>query len=925
MEKNGPFSMKLDRDAPLHAVKLRPTLILALGPWGRQVLEAFQQQLLGHFPGGLELPIWKCLWLDDGAPLLPLPGIQRIGLEWSDLEEVLRQCQRPEWQHASRWWYPGWSSLAHLAGDTRPAGRLRFFWHFASLRSSIGEAMTALRDPENPQRLLDSAAFRQRHMLAQVLLDQPTRIHLIASSQENIAGMLIDLGFWLREAGIALGVERHLWLAVDSTADHKGRARTYATLKELQHFCGEQHGFVAEWEPQREVRPLVPAYDQRILWHSPSPEQVALGLLQELWMPDIVEQLRSQRRSQQTPAGVSATRPWARPAQLPHGALRARGARRLARASMESLLSSTPVDRSGFELLGEERGGRRSWILRLLDPAGRAMPRDHSGGTLVDEILRWGKDSRRSLQRPLSEVVSLLQRILPQGRRWVEEELIPQLALNREALLEQELQRLRGACHQAVEQGGWGVEQVLERLQSLRQDLERWGDHFRRHAAALIDVQREISGRVARQLADLSRLHLRPNWDGRRSIMFRHFQDLLLEMHQGSLDRPGLFVAMLLQAAHAEAATLCRELLRRLELGESGQLAQEFTLLADQLRHQIDQLAEQPGSDFDFGEILLPEIFARYAADPAPVARELLATLGGGLQGCLQPAFQNLLLQRSASCFLHLESDYSWFGLYPRFKQELHRRLLADVPPQASLRCLILPAPPAGWGPLESSQVEAARRGLLSDLQANTSASWQVLETGFSEQIVAYSEVTAPLDQLIEVEPFRSAYFQFYGQGEPLHIEARWSQDWPEVGRLSPQQRADRDEAREAWVLGVLTQVLEGLEGGWMWVETEGLQEHVHPLGERRQLMTRLSRAPGLRGRLLQVARRRLEEVLDAEELSSLLALARRIAVLKAECWSAPGREAELELLAQLEQRIQSGECYRHHRESFCELLEAVS
>jgi hypothetical protein len=226
---------------------------------------------------------------------------------------------------------------------------------------------------------------------------------------------------------------------------------------------------------------------------------------------------------------------------------------------------------------------------------------------------------------------------------------------------------------------------------------------------------------------------------------------------------------------------------------------------------------------------------------------------------------------------------------------------------------------------LESSQVEATRRGLLSDLQACTSASWQVLESGFSEQIVAYSEVTAPLDQLIEVEPFRSAYFQFYGQGEPLHIEARWSQDWPEVGRLSPQQRADRDEAREAWVLGVLTQVLEGLEGGWMWVETEGLQEHVHPLGERRQLMTRLSRAPGLRGRLLQVARRRLEEVLDAEELSSLLALARRIAVLKAECWSAPGREAELELLAQLEQRIQSGECYRHHRESFCELLEAVS
>ena len=139
--------------ADVQSLKLRPTLIVGLGEMGGAVLRQLRGKLVRQFGARVDIPSLALLWLDDQAGPRELEsGLSRLSLGLDDPSKVVRRLSGPAYQHVHRWWYPGWSSLGQLATDlfeSRPAGRVRFFYHYASLRASLLESLSRLRVWQN--------------------------------------------------------------------------------------------------------------------------------------------------------------------------------------------------------------------------------------------------------------------------------------------------------------------------------------------------------------------------------------------------------------------------------------------------------------------------------------------------------------------------------------------------------------------------------------------------------------------------------------------------------------------------------------------------------------------------------------------------------------------------------------------------------
>jgi hypothetical protein len=949
--------------ADVQSLKLRPTLIVGVGDFGGSALLQIRHKLEGLFGEGIELPVLALVWLDDQVGRREIPGgLSRLSLGLDNPTRLLRKLSGPTFRHIHRWWYPGWSSLGELAedlGSSRPAGRVRFFYHYLRLRAFLQESLARLRDPENSTQLLNSAPLRERKLLAQVQFDQPTQVHVVGSGSDGSSGMLVDLGFLLRELVPDAAVTRTCWVSLAECEDIRVRANSYALLKELNHYTLERHGFTAEWEPGKTVRPLWPVFDACYL-QSGTPEQtselVADHLCKELMLADFGEQRRSLRLNVQTQAAHLSlelpeeiqqrlARGFSKVAlarvRMAHGAIQQACAARLAARALTSLVgaASTPAQSpSGkvLELLGEERTIRRTWIARLLDSA---------QGPLVGQIQNWGRESWRALQRGHRSVSGHVSLVLQQGQRWLEQELVPQLGQQRQALLAVELKRLRDLCLESVEKGSWGLRQVLDKTPEVAATLRRWSEGFRRQAGALVELQRDLAGQIARQHAELARAESRGNWDGRRSLLIRHHVQVLLEMHLGSLDSPGLLLARLLQEAHNEAGHLCRELAQSMQTQEPvGELVAEMQILAQQLDTLVEQLEARvvraaPDENFPLcynlcsREILWEEIYPRYveAELPAQLVRALLAEKGLGLTPCLSgDSFLLDLLGRCRRCFQSLPQDYALLPLLPRYQEQLPALLaqselrLNTSRGESQVHVVGIPMLPSQLTPLQKAQGERAGERLQQQVQQCRAGLTHYFPMAYGEEIVFFSEAVAlTVHELTSLRPLRDSYLHLYTQGEALHIECG-DQQYSDLAVLGREELQAVGEAHEAFVLASLLGVLQQEGVDWMWMEWLPEGPRVHPLGERHRLIPKLSKAPRLRQRLLAESRRQLQAILEGNELQPLIRLATCLAAEKQRRWQGDEGASDLELLSQLEEKIQASRLYALHSQVFTNVVEAA-
>ncbi|MBS2034184.1 hypothetical protein JST97_04305 [bacterium] len=945
--------------ADVQSLKLRPTLILGLGDAGGAVLHRLRAKLVGHFGAEFDIPSLALLWLDDQpGPSAMESGLSRLSLGLEEPSKVLRRLSGPAYAHVHRWWYPGWSSMGELSTDlaeSRPAGRTRFFYHYAGLRQALLESLSRLRDPENATRLLNSPDLRRRGLVAQVQFDQPTQVQVICASGEGCSGMLVDLGFLLRDLVPDAAVTRNCWLALQEPVSPRYKANSYALLKELNHYSFDQHGFTAEWEPGRTVRPNWPVYDGCWLQSGPAEElqeTIADFLCKDLLVADLGEHRRSlrlnvltqgsqasaalpeelQRRLARSFSRLSQSR-----LQLAFGAIGEACSARLASQSLASLLGrESAADGPGasgrvLDLLEEERLTKRLWISRLLETS--------QGGSLSQQIQNWGQESWRSLQRGHRSRSTHLNLLLQQGERWLEQELLPQLQAQRLQLQASELSRLRGLCARAVEEGGWGLAQVLGRIPGAAATLRRWGESFRRQAGSLVELQRDLAGQIARQLAELSRAEGRSNWDGRRSLLVQHHLRKILEMHLGGADSPGLFLARLMQEAHHEAFLLCRDLSLALETAEpAGELVSELQILAQQLEGLIEKLesriripVDQPPGCVNLctEQSVWEEIYPRYvdAELPARLGRDLLRE-GGGLAACLtHEPFRYELLLRARQYFLDLPKDYGLLQLYPRYEKglpslvEAGARAARTIDPALAYHVVALPALAPGLGPLPKAQGERNAEKLQAQVVQLRPGLTHYFSMGYSEEILFFCEaVGLSVAELLPLKSWREAYFHLYTQGEALHIDSL-DQQFVDLAVPNSQELQALRESQEAFLLGDLLGVLQCEGREWIWRQGHPTGQRVHPLGERHRLIARLTRAPRLRQQLLTESRCRLEAILQGQALDPVVQLAGRVAQNKQRLWDGDGGRTDLEFLAGMEQKICSSRLYEQHRESFTDLV----
>ncbi|ODT76877.1 hypothetical protein ABS71_02960 [bacterium SCN 62-11] len=946
--------------ADVQSLKLRPTLIVGLGDVGGAVLHRLRSKLVGQLGAQVDIPSLALLWLDDNpGPQALESGLSRLSLGLEEPAKVVRRMSGAGYAHVHRWWYPGWGSLGELSDDlkdSRPAGRMRFFYHYAGLRSALLESLNRLRDPENSTRLLNSPDLRQRGLVAQMQFDQPTVVHVVGSVGDGSSGMLVDLGFLLRDLVPDAAVTRQCWLTLDDAGSARYKANGYALLKELNHYSFDRHGFTAEWEPGKTVRPSWPAYDGCSLQTGAAEELqelIADHLCKELLIADLGEHRRSLRLNVQTQTSqLSSSLPeelqqrlargFSQVSQsrlrLGYGAIREACSARLASQALKSLqgpVSSGETSASGkfLELLEEERGTKRQWVARLLESG--------QGPTLSQQIQNWGQESWRSLQRGHRSRATHLSLLLQQGQRWLEQEVLPVLVRQRQDLLASELARLRTVCFSSVEEHGWGLSQVLAKIPEAAASLRRWGESFRRQAGSLVELQRELAGQVARQLAELSRAEARSNWDGRKSLLIAHHVQRILEMHLGSPDSPGLFLARLLQEAHNEAFLLCRDLALALQTEEpAGELVAELQILGQQLEGLIEKLEAgtalpdsevprchnlcQPGLVWD-------EIMPRYVPPelPAQLSRKLLRE-GGGLSACLtRETFRHELLHQARQSFGEFPRDYALLLLYSRYCKELpgliERSALAARSVDASLtyHLVALPGLPANTGPLLKAQAERNAEKLQNQIVQLRPGLTHYFSMAYSEEVIFFSEaVGLTVAELVPLRSWREAYLHLYTQGESLHIDSV-DQQFIDLAVLSREELQALRESQEAFLLSALLGVLQADGRDWIWRQPHASGARIHPLGERHRLIARLTRAPRLRDQMLSQSRRTLESILHGQQLETLLGLAGSVAQHKQRLWENESGGTDLEFLTEMEEKICSSRLYEQHQERFAEMVRA--
>lgn len=905
------MQFELDQ-AQVQSLRLRPTLIVGLGEFGKTVLEQIQAKLTGHFGAEPDFPILERIWLDVGQGLPPA-GVTRVALALEEADILGRRLQAPSSDYLRRWWYPGWASLEDFGPLSRPAGRLRFFLHFSALRQALQEGLTRLRDPEHATRLLASQVLREQGMLAQILFDQPTQVHLVGCAEDGLGGMWCDLGFLLRELMVDANLVRTGWLSLDPASSQRERANAYALLKEVRHYSADGHGFECEWEPGRWARPQAGVLEHCYLQPgsaSEVAELIADFLAKDLLLSEFAEQRRSLRRNLQSQSVGPFSQVGLARITLPLRAMQRAASARVASGALQTLVDQGESGGTPPMLWGDEKAIRKAWLTSLVDDG-------------LTRISQWGAESWRSLQRGHRSLSHQLGRILQQGQRWVDEELLPPLSGRTQALREKESTRLRNLCLEAVERQGRDLGDILTRVREAELNLQRWLEWMRRQTQSLVDLQQELAVRVARQEAELARAQSRSNWDGRRSLLILHYARLILDLHVGSWETPGLLAARVLEEAHRQAALLCRELIAFLK-APGGELPNELDILRQQILAawesqraiwtSVQPWREQPSAfNLCTESMLVQEVIPRYVT--AEVPAQLVRSLEGGVLACLDgERFSQQLNQRCRTLWGRLSRDYSVFSRMGEWEPRLPEWLArAELGKENSYSWIGVPAPSPGQSALEKAQWERGWDRLQQLLQQRRGGWGNVVPLSHSEDLFFFQEaVGQSADTLIELAPLRDAYFRAYAEGEPLHMDGR-DQQFEELARPGLAELAALREAREAFWLGQLLGLLQEQDGEWLWREPGRVTVTLHPLGNRHRLFFRLSHAPRLRARLLLQSRQALEDLLQVEQAEPLVELARSIGEAKHRCWIAREEGQELTFLKELESRIQASSTYRAH------------
>jgi serine/threonine protein kinase len=223
---------------------LRPTLFLGIGGLACATLRRLRQRLGRRFGTTGEMPIFRLLLVDTDRTELRQAHQGEGGEALDTRETFLAPLHPPEYYRPQAKTHLRWLDRRWLYGiprslqteGLRPLGRLALVDNAAELLPRIREALAAIASPE--------AAEVATAQTGQPLRDLAPRVFVLASITGGTgSGMVLGMAYAVRQALADLGLPANglCGLLLHATSpkpseQEMGRANTYATLNELDHF-----------------------------------------------------------------------------------------------------------------------------------------------------------------------------------------------------------------------------------------------------------------------------------------------------------------------------------------------------------------------------------------------------------------------------------------------------------------------------------------------------------------------------------------------------------------------------------------------------------------------------------------------------------------------------------------------------------------
>ncbi len=234
---------------------LRPTVLIGLGSFGRQVLQELRCRFLDRFGDLKRVPLLRFLYLDSDQEALRavVRGTPEVAFSQGELHHLPLQpvghYRRRQLDQVSEWLpreklYALPRSLQ--TQGSRALGRLAFSDNYLRLLARLKREIQQATHPD--------ALYRAVSETGLALRDNVPRVYVISAAGGGSSGFLPDLGYTLRRM---LQQMRHADAQVttlvfcgtpdDPAMPRPEQANVFATLTELNHFADTAVSFTAQY------------------------------------------------------------------------------------------------------------------------------------------------------------------------------------------------------------------------------------------------------------------------------------------------------------------------------------------------------------------------------------------------------------------------------------------------------------------------------------------------------------------------------------------------------------------------------------------------------------------------------------------------------------------------------------------------------
>lgn len=484
---------------------------------------------------------------------------------------------------------------------------------------------------------------------------------------------------------------------------------------------------------------------------------------------------------------------------------------------------------------------------------------------------------------------------------------------NADRLVKLKGDRIREWAFNLVDDRGESLDYLDALMRELARHLETTAKDLETRRDRVEEDLKKAEKTLESRMAEVTRHQKRGNLDGRRAMILEYLTQRATEAMVGSSRQPGVLWCEVQRRVYTEGARTARELARKVAGTErpdgtwGGGLLEQFSRMRGQLETLSREFRER--CNYFSRKETLPQSVVLYEPedveklyypgyvkgrdDVRAVSKLVLESLERRVSGLAEDfesgnaeRWREALLAVARQHFSRIPTDFHVLKLFKqRSDEQTWKNRLRDlynrsafwaqagaIPdhfklrPDQQMRIIGLPGPSARMSATEAAEVteqlERVKSFLRNEFGDGVASFTEVPEPG---EILFYQEVAGmTVNYSARVNDLRSSYLKEYGQGEALHIDRRDSK-FADLALLNDAEQEALLEARRAFLLGCLFDVLKFQDGHYVFLDRQGILEFPHPLGDRASAVVRLTSGAPLRRSLVGAVEQRRRTVLDGD------------------------------------------------------------